>query len=297
MVKDSSDEDDAHAPITLKADHTLPTSRTTSVSVGTQTQGSWLEHIQALAEFSSLAVVDMNLIRDQFWASILACMKMPRGGVNAGGSMHCSFEFVCASEAVVKHLMEDLPVMRNQRYNLSLPSVRWNPPGEKSPTISTYYAEDLRPLDGFFRLHRRRAARGYPAYRGSLLLNPLDDHPAPVCQLSAVPPFLAEYCQRKHGKLVLAVSFNVSLLNDQNLQSLPPNFPYALGMDAILQTRALNHLTKLRLKGCRMSELFSVLATGHPSTAPQSEGEWDPLTIPRRQVRMLAPVLSSSDSM
>ena len=45
---------------------------------------------------------------------------------------------------------------------------------EKSPTISTYHAEDLRTLDSFFRLHRRPATRRYPAYRGSILLKPPD---------------------------------------------------------------------------------------------------------------------------
>ena len=108
------------------AEKPLPMSR--SVSISTQTQGTWIDNLQALGEFSSLAVVEMNPIRDQFWDSIRSCMKMPRGGVNGGGSMRCSFEFVCANEAIVKHIMEDLLCARNQRYNLTLPSAQWTPP-------------------------------------------------------------------------------------------------------------------------------------------------------------------------
>lgn len=67
----------------------------------------------------------------------------------------------------VKHLMENLPLMANQRYNQSLSPPHW----EHSPSISTYWAEDSRMLDSFFRLHRRPAARGRPAYRSSLLAN------------------------------------------------------------------------------------------------------------------------------
>ena len=273
---DSSDEDIPRATSPLQPEKVLPVSR--SVSVSTQTKGTWVDHLQAHAEFSSLAVVEMNPIRNQFWESIRACMKMPRGGLNGGGSMRCSFEFVCATEAIVRHLMEDLPVARNQRYNLTIPSALWTAPmyWEKSPTISTYHAEDRRTLDSFFRLHRRPATRGYPAYSGSMLLKPPDDYPASVCQISAVPPFLAEYCQRKHQKRVLAVSFYVTILNDQNYQTLSPSFPLELGMDILLKERSLNHLKKIQQKGFPMSEQFTQLAGGHVSTAPQSEGEWDP---------------------
>lgn len=169
ITVDSSDEEVPHVTDPPIAEKAPPMSR--SVSLSTQTQGTWIDHLQALAAYSSLTVVEMNPIRDQFWDSILACLKMPRGGVNGGGSMRCSFEFVCANEAIVKHLMEDLPIAHNQRYNLTIPSAQWSPPvyWEKSATISTYYAEDLRTMDSFFRLHRRRSTRRHPAYRGSIL--------------------------------------------------------------------------------------------------------------------------------
>ena len=76
--------------------------------------------------------------------------------------------------------------------------------------------------DSFMRLHRRAAAHGYRAYRGSVLARPPDGYPLPVCLLSAAPPFLAELCHRKHRKLVLACSFNLIVLNDAGLQTLPP---------------------------------------------------------------------------
>ena len=97
-----------------------------------------MEHLSAYAASCSLAIVQLAPLKNQFWDHMLACMKMPRGGVGGSGSMHCSFEFVAASEEVVRYLMEDLPMMPNSRYNLSLPHPHW----EASPSISTYYAAD-----------------------------------------------------------------------------------------------------------------------------------------------------------
>ena len=186
--------------------------------MSTQTIGTMVDHVLAFAESSSVSVVDMIPIKAQFWDHVTSCMKMPRGGVNGGGSMHCGFEFVAANESVVQFLMEDLPVEQNHRYNNpEQPPLTWKPPWEPSKTISTYHALDLHLLDSFFRLHRRKIPR---AYRGSLLAAPPDTHPLPVCLISATTPFLAELCHRKHHKLVLAVSFNLTIHNDLNLQTI-----------------------------------------------------------------------------
>ena len=100
-----------------------------SVSVGTQTQGSMMDHVQAAAERMSITCVELDPIRNQFWHHVQSCVKMPAGGVNGRGSMHCSFAFVAANAKVVQHLMEDLPVMQNKRFNLTLPP----PPGGIPP--------------------------------------------------------------------------------------------------------------------------------------------------------------------
>eukprot|EP00966_Prymnesium_polylepis_P229454 5309471-Prymnesium_polylepis.1 len=215
-ILDSSDEECAHmtSPSQGMRSGTPPMPENTQTT-GTQTIGSMMGHVTAYAERSFLAVVNMKDIKDQFWAHVLSCIKMPRGGVNGGGSMHCEFEFVAPSEAVVKFLMEDLPLAANQRYNGQL-----DPPWEPSPSINTYYAQTSTLIDSYFRLHHRPAARGYRGYRGSVLANPPDTHVAPVCLLSVCPPFLAELCHRKHKKLVLAVSFNLSVYNDAGLQTL-----------------------------------------------------------------------------
>ena len=106
-------------------------------TIATQTPGTMMEHLSAFAERSSLTVVELKPIRDQFWDHVLACMKMPRGGVGGGGSMHCSFEFVAASERVVSFLMEDLPLMANHRYNLSLPPLTGRRRRRSTPTTRT----------------------------------------------------------------------------------------------------------------------------------------------------------------
>ena len=97
--------------------------------------------------------------------------------------------------------------MRDQRYNLSLPPPHW----EASPSISTYFADTHTLLDAYMRLHRREAARGSRAYRGSVLAAAPATYPAPVAMLSAFTPLLMELCHRKHSKLVLAVSFNLTV--------------------------------------------------------------------------------------
>ena len=235
---DSSDnEEGSFQPMyPMKVEPKLPPSVSHSVSTGTQTPGSVMDHIQAVAGRMSITCIYLDPIRDQFWHHVQSCVKMPAGGVNGGGSMHCSFAFVAANEKVVQHLMEDLPVRQNHRYNLSLPPPHWEP----SPSISTYHALDLKLLDAFFRMHRRPSAPKLRWYRGSVLAAPPGTHQASVNLLSVCPPFLVELCHWEHGKLVLEVSFNLAIFNDMGLLTLPPQMPYALGMDAILETRALN---------------------------------------------------------
>ena len=144
-------------------------------------------------------------------------------------------------------------------------------------------------IDHFFRLHRRPAAKGYRAYRASLLARPPDTHPAPVCLLSVAPPFLVELCHRKHKKLVLEVSFNLSIYNDLDAQTLSPLMPYETGMDEVLKRRAKNHLKKMRGRGESMSESFSALAAGWDGSMSGSDGEWDP---PPAATSLLRDVLS-----
>ena len=296
---DSSDEEGAHRPPPIDSsdeEGAQPRMPGNTSTVATQTPGTLLDQVQAHAESCSLAVVPMNPVREQFFQSILSCMKMPRGGVNAGGSMMCTFEFVAGTESIVKHLMEDLPLMPNKRYNPTCET----PPWEDSPSINTYYALNTHLLDSYLRLHRRRAGRGYRAYRGSLLATPPNTHQSPVCLISACPPFLVELCHRKHDKLVLAVTFHLYLHNDMDLPTLPPRMPYATGMDIVFRRRALNHLVKMRSRHLVMSTGFQTLADAHQSSISDSEGEWVPplsdlslLGLPPRQ--KLGPGWDSGD--
>ena len=223
------------------------------------------------AQASSLAVVEMPDIKDQFWASVISCMKMPRGGVHGGGSQHCTFEFVAGSRQIVSYLMEDLPLQDGCRYNLSIQAPHW----EKSPSISIYHALNTHLLDSYFRLHRRRAARGSRGYRGSVLAAPPDGYPASVVMLSACMPFLVELCHRKFNKLVLSVSFHLATFNDTAFLTPPPRMTYAPGFSAVLRARMLNHLKKMHVRGISMSGAFVALATAvQAGGLSDSEGEW-----------------------
>lgn len=264
---DSSDEEAASRSMPAQA---APTNRNTSTSRSTQTVGSIMDHALEHAERSLSTIVLMPPIKQQFWDHVLSCMKMPRGGVAGGGSMRCEFEFVAANEQIVQYLMEDLPVKQHHRFNLSQPAPHW----EASPSMSTYHALDSRLLDSFFRLHRRLpASRGY---RGSLQAPPPDGYSAPVCILTACPPLIVELCHRKHTKLVLAVSFNLVVVNNAGLKTPPASLKYVTGMDVVIKNRALSHLKKLLSRGKAMSLEFRALATAHHSDAPDSEGDWVP---------------------
>ena len=284
MQVDSSDEEDGHPPsrYTPAAPVPLPM-QSLSISVATQTPGTLLDHVLEYAARSSLAVINLKEISNQFWESILSCMKMPAGGVNGGGSMHYSTEFVAASETVVQHLMEDLPLRQNFRYNASRVTAQDASPWEASPTISTYYALESRLIDSFFRLHRRRVTQGR-TYRGSKLATPPDGYEASVCTLSVCPPFLVELCHRKHNKLVLAVSFNVAVYNDLALLTLPPSIRFVVGQDMFQESRIKNHLKKMLAKNQKMSTAFQLLATQWPLGGELSDGEWVP---PARDLSLL----------
>ena len=97
---DSSEEEPPPLAVVTEAPYAARASRPTSSDIATQTPGNLMDHLLEFAERSSLTVVKKNPIRDQFWEHILSCIKMPRGGVAGGGSMHCSFEFVAANEAM-----------------------------------------------------------------------------------------------------------------------------------------------------------------------------------------------------
>ena len=254
--------------------HATPLKPIPSRTVSTQTMGSLIDHAMEFAERSLSTLVLMHPIKQQFcfWDHVMSCMKMPRGGVTGSGSMHCAFEFVAANEEVVKHLMEDLPVQEHSRFNLTVAAPHW----EASPSISTYHALDSRLLDSYFHLHRRLTAAGSRAYSGSLLASPPDGYASPVCILTACPPLLVEFCRQKHGKLVLAVSFNLAVVNDAGLTTTPASLRYATGMDEVIKLRSLNNLKKLHSRGTAMSMGLHNMAVGHQSSAPDSEGEWVP---------------------
>ena len=116
-MADSSGEEGAHLDSPARAQPLPNDTSKSEVSEGNApTPDELFALMRRFAESCSLALVPMDPIRDQFWASILSCMKLPCGGMNGGGSMRCSFEFVAASESIVKHVMEDLPLMPNMRY-------------------------------------------------------------------------------------------------------------------------------------------------------------------------------------
>ena len=96
-----------------------------------------------------------------------------------------------------------------------------------------------------------------------------------MCLLSVSPPLLVELYHRKHNKLVLAVSFNLAVLNDQNSLTLPPAIGMAMGYDVVTKQRMTHHLKKLAARKHPMSPAFSLLAqTSFAEPLSESEGEW-----------------------
>jgi hypothetical protein len=88
----------------------------------------------------------------------------------------------------------------------------------------------------------------------------------------------------------MEVSFNLAIFDDFGLLTMPPKMAYAVGMDAILETRALNHVKRLLQRRAPMSDAFKKIAKRwHLMGWPDSEGEWvappsdlAPLQLPPR---------------
>ena len=85
-----------------------------------------------------------------------------------------------------------------------------------------------------------------------------------------------ELCHRAQKKLVMAVSFNLTVYNDLGLITIPPVIAFATGLDTLLIKRAKNHLNKLLSKHtANMSLNFQAIVANNPlQDFPDSEGEW-----------------------
>ena len=94
--------------------------------------------------------------------------------------------------------------------------------------------------------------------------------------MSACIPFLVELCHRKHSNLVLCVSFNLCVLNDQNHLTPPPKLKYAVGMDVVLKARAIKHLKKMYSLGLPLGDGLRAIAMNSQAQLTDSEGEWVP---------------------
>ena len=81
---DSSEEENGGGQASQSEAKRPPVSTTTRA---TQTRGTMMEHLSAYAASCSLAIVQLAPLKNQFWDHMLACMKMPRGGVGGGGSL------------------------------------------------------------------------------------------------------------------------------------------------------------------------------------------------------------------
>ena len=178
---DSSDEEGAHLPhAPSQTSSAVPPKQ--SATIPTQTPGSWLDHIQALAENFSLTVIEMKPLKNQFWAHFLACMKMPRGG-----GERCRFDALRARVrgaereiSTVSHgrspsppreplqSINCIPSLGDFQFNQHLPRARL-------PSHRQLHAPPSPPSRRFFR-----------AYRGSVLAAPPNSYPAPVEMLSAI---------------------------------------------------------------------------------------------------------------
>lgn len=218
------------------------------------------------ARSAGLYLGKMDVQEQTFWGHVHACMRLPRGGVNGAGSQECSFEYQPPSQSVLEHLMETLPFR---------PREVWG--GQEgwvaSRTIDTYWAFDRHTLDHFLRLHKRESLQQFETlYRGSKLIRPSTRQRASV-MLSVCPPLLIEVCHRTGGRTVMVVSFKLFLLNEAGGTTMPPQYQYANGMDAIFRTRSMNHLAALVQRGIVLPEEsgFHALLQQHSAVASDSE--------------------------
>ena len=201
----------------------------------------------------------------KWWNHWIACMRMPRGGLNGTGSQSCSFEFSAPSQGVLDRLMEGLPFRERQVFDQE----SWVP----SRSIDTFYALTPQSLDSYLQLHHRPSLARIPGlYRGTRLIAPPASKTISIA-LSAVPPLLIEVCHRSGHRIELVVTFKLFVLSDLDSFSMPPTFQYATGMDSIFRCRALKHVKELSARGAKMSSTFEALAGTFNNGSEESDSE------------------------
>ena len=193
-----------------------------------------------------------DLQESTYWGHYLACLRLPRGGVNAGGSQECSFEYEAPAPSVLSQLVGGLPYRERQVWS---GRDGWI----SSATIDTYYAFDRHAVDHYLRLHARKClGESASLYRGSRLVA-ASSQQRPSSLISACPPLLIEVCHRSRQRTVAVVSFKLIVLSDLGAISMPPRFEFAQGMDHLFRLRALNHLEAMRERGAKLTSGFEQL--------------------------------------
>ena len=212
---------------------------------------------------------DLSVQEHKWWSHISACMRMPRGGVHGTGSQECQFEFSIPGAAVLRTVVEALPLKQRQVWEQG----DWVP----SKTIDTYYALDVKAVDDYLKLHRRKCLLHLGGfYRSSRVIAPQGKRAPGRVLLSVLPPLLLEVCHRTGKRIEVVASFKLLVLNDLNAITLPPQFAYATGMDVVFKQRALNHLQAMHARGASMSDAFAALAELRPPLQDSdSEASWE----------------------
>eukprot|EP00965_Chrysotila_dentata_P160618 5303460-Pleurochrysis_carterae.AAC.2 len=168
-----------------------------------------------------------SLMQSSWFNHFVASCRQPAGRADGSrSSQQCSFETEIYHRRNINMLGiasagSPFTLMKNKRYSVNADGeVEWF----TARSIDTYYLSDKQQFSGYLAFETRSIASGIGAFGSSNcpVIKKNQTGQRVVCTL--IPPVLVEVCTRSHGRLILAVTFNLFTFNDLggDLQNLCP---------------------------------------------------------------------------
>ena len=86
------------------------------------------------------------------WHHFMSVARQPRGRADQAGSQQAAFSMDIPSRMAATSLLQGVPSMSNTKYTVNAQGeIEW----KKSPSITSYYIDQITPLARWMRLHTR----------------------------------------------------------------------------------------------------------------------------------------------
>ena len=182
------------------------------------------------------------------WHHFMSVAKQPRGRADQAGSQQAAFSMEIPSKMAAARLLRGARSMGHTKYTVNAAgAIEW----KKSPSIESYYFDQIKPMTSWLRLHTR--GLNVHAYGSTKTVPPGGGYKEANVTVTIIPPLIMELCERSGGRLILEVTCNLMTLNDQGVHKLPPAFPYAEADAQSFLAAARHAIFEMKLKGVPLS--------------------------------------------